>query len=379
MRIVLALDKFKGTLTALQACGCVRDGLTAALESVDCTLCPIADGGEGTVEALEARLSGERHGVMVENAVGSREVVAEYLIDRSGDEVVAYLEMAAASGLALLTEEERDPLRATTFGTGQMIRAAVTEQMAARVVIGLGGSATNDGGMGLARALGYRFLDVSGEDLVHPAELVRLESIQSPQSSGSWECTVLADVTNPLLGPDGAIAIYGPQKGVTGASAPILEVALERLAEVVERDLGKDLRDLPGAGAAGGCAFGLMAFCGANLVPGFDYISDCLDLEAAIAGADMVVTGEGRMDRQTLSGKGPAGVAALAEKHGKPVAALCGAVEESARGDLEAVFPFLRSLSEEAGAEEAMERPAETLSQVSRQLGAWWQRVHGSR
>ncbi len=370
MRILLALDKFKGTLTALEACARVREGLTASgFADAEFTTCPIADGGEGTVEALAARLPGKLCEVEVENAVGSRSVTARYWMDRSApDGVTAYMEMASASGLALLEAAELDPERATTFGTGQLMRAALADG-AKRLVIGLGGSATNDGGSGLARALGYQFLDGEGAELVWPMDLVRLAEIRPPAQAPSFECLVLADVTNPLLGPDGATAVYGPQKGVTAKSFEHLEAALTRLADVAARDLGLDCRGVAGAGAAGGCAFGLVSFVGARIVPGFDYVSECTGLEEAIGEADLVITGEGRMDSQTLSGKGPHGVARLAGKHGKPVAALCGSVEEKARPVLIETFGCLRALTDDVSPSEAMERPGESLVQSSRRLG----------
>lgn len=366
--MVLAMDKFKGTLTALQACEGVREGLATVLHGVECTLCPIADGGEGTVVALATRLPGKLCQAPVEDAMGRGMVTAWYLLDRSRSPVTAYLEMASASGLALLPEKERDPLRATTYGTGRLMKAA-WEAGARRLVLGLGGSATNDGGTGVARAFGYRFLDAAGNEIVWPQDLAHLKQIVAPDPKITMECLLLADVSNPLLGADGATAVYGPQKKVTPMSAPILERGLERLADVVAREFGQDYRDVPGAGAAGGCAFGLMNFLGAELVPGFDYVSACLGLEEAIAGADWVITGEGRMDRQTLSGKGPAGVAALAKKHGKRVAALCGDIAADARPELAKSFDCLVALTDAASLDRAKEHPLECLVETSRHLG----------
>ena len=368
MHVIVALDKFKGTLTALEACQATERGLTAALEKPKITLCPIADGGEGTVEALAARLSGEMRGVLVDNAMASRQVPARYLLVKSESRATAYLELASASGLALLKRGERDPLRATTYGSGQLMKAAV-EGGADDIVIGLGGSATNDGGLGLARAWGYGFFAVSGSEILVPRDLVDLGGIEPPDPGPDFACLVLADVTNPLLGSRGATAVYGPQKGVAAGTAMVLEAGLERLADVVARDLAKDLRHEAGAGAAGGCGFGLMSFFGAELVPGFEYVSEQLGLEQAIEAADLVITGEGRMDGQTLSGKGPAGVAALAQKHGKPVIAVCGDIEPSARLPLSRRFTSLVALTDGRSLDEALADPAGALEVVARRLG----------
>ncbi len=368
MKIVLALDKFKGTLSGLEACQALRDGLVSATSrSLQVDLCPIADGGDGTVDALAAQTPGRMHAVEVENAVGSRQVTASFWLRSESDPVEATLEMAQASGLALLQPEEQDPFQATTYGTGVLMKAAV-DHGAQTLVIGLGGSATNDGGMGLARAWGYQFLDAAGEALEAPGQLSRLEHIVTPEEMPPFRIRILADVTNPLLGPDGATAVYGPQKGVTEATAPELEAALERLADVVARDLGVDHRETPGAGAAGGCAFGLLSFFDAEIVPGFDEICARIGLEALVAEADWVVTGEGRMDMQTLSGKGPHGVAQLAARHGKPVGAICGAIVPEARAALNDVFRPLVALTDLVGEEAAMRAPAEALRGASPQL-----------
>jgi glycerate kinase len=277
--------------------------------------------------------------------------------------------MASASGLALLESGERDPLRATTFGTGQLMQDAIA-QGARRLVIGLGGSATNDGGMGIARAFGYRFWDDSDASIETPDRLPSLERIERPERLPEIEVLVLADVTNPLLGPRGATAIYGPQKGVTADTAGLLESALECLADRVARDVGEDPREAPGAGAAGGCAYGLLAFLGAQVVSGFDYICERVGLESAVERGDVVITGEGRMDGQTLSGKGPAGVADRARRRGKVVAAVCGAVDDAAESALREVFGHLAVMTREVGESAAMNAPAESLRETARRLGA---------
>lgn len=364
MRIVLAFDKFKGTLTALEACEATQRGLSFSLEQAAFQLCPIADGGDGTVEALAATSKGRMITTTVENAVGSGEVSAQFWL---GEDGIATLEMAAASGLALLSESERDPSKATTFGTAQLMQAAL-DAGASRLVLGLGGSATNDGGLGMARGFGYQFLNAEGKEIDQPIHLTTLERIVPPTTPTSIACTVLVDVNAPLLGSEGATAIFGPQKGVDSELAPKLEAGLEKLADVAARDLGKDHRETPGAGAAGGLGYGLLTFCQTEMVPGFDFISKRIGLEAAIAKADWVITGEGSMDRQTLTGKGPHGVAKLALAHGKNIGAIAGAVPSTDRAQLAEAFPTLLTLTEEAGVEEAMKHPAQTLELVAKKL-----------
>ncbi len=365
MRIVLALDKFKGTLTALQACQAVQQGLQRSLPNATFAIHPVADGGDGTVDALAACIKGQRPRVRVWNPLKSANVDADFLL--AGE--TAYLEMAAASGLVLLTKGERDPLHATTYGTGQVIQAAL-DHGAQQVVVGLGGSATNDGGTGIAQALGFRFLDSSSIELHDlPSELAKLTTIEPPRELPNITWTALADVTNPLLGENGATAVYGPQKGVTASTHQQLEDGLAHLANVVKRDLNVDFRDAPGAGAAGGCAFGLMSFFGAVLRPGFEFLAEMSGLEAAIASADLVITGEGLLDSQTLSGKAPAGVAAMAKRLGTPVAAIGGDIVSSDRGTLRKVFQTLVALTDAVHIEEALTNAEVILQDQAELLG----------
>ncbi len=329
MRILIATDKFKGSLTATQVAGALARALQRHLPGVSCELCPIADGGEGTTEAMVTALGGGWREVATEDAQ-HRPLTARYgWITRPGEAPQAVLEMSAASGLALVSDLPLAPATASTFGTGLMLRDALA-QGAGRVLIGIGGSATNDGGLGLAAALGYRFFDTRGEPLEPlPRALLELDRIEAP-AAAPWrqaELLVACDVDNPLLGPNGASAVYGPQKGVHDIAG--FEARLRHLADVVARDLGTDPRAQPGAGAAGGLGYGLMAFCGARLTGGFDLVAGRLGLEARIRQADLVITGEGRLDAQTLSGKGPAGVARMARALGKPVAAFAGSLEDS--------------------------------------------------
>lgn len=361
MRILIASDKYKGSLTATQVAQTIAGILKEALPEVECDLCPIADGGEGTVEAMVTALGGEWKTVPTQDAQG-RPIQAAY--GWCGDQAV--MEMSAASGLALVNDLPLIPKTASTYGTGLMLKQAL-EQGAQRIVIGIGGSATNDGGLGLASALGYRFLDAEGQGV--PAvmtEVVRMVTVErqksaqcsalSPQTTAlttsqkTKHCEpstehslppilVACDVDNPLLGPKGATRVYGPQKGVSDPAW--FEERLEHLADIVSRDLGTDPRDVPGAGAAGGLGWGLMAFCGAQLTNGFDLVADQIGLEARVAKADLIITGEGRLDAQTLHGKGPVGIAQMARRLGKKVIAFAGAVEDSPL--LHSHFDFTRA------------------------------------
>ena len=366
MNLVLAFDKFKGTLTASEACEAAERGLKAVLPNAVCVHCPIADGGDGTVEALAATSTGRMLEAEVENALGSQRVQARFWLSEDG---VATLEMASASGLAMLDRDKLDPGKANTFGTGQLMRAAL-DAGAKRLVIGLGGSATNDGGFGMARAFGYQFLDERGDSLSSPIDLIHLDRILRPLAGKlQVACLILVDVTAPLLGPQGATAVFGPQKGTNTDTSVQLEAGLQRLADVAARDLGVDHRNTPGAGAAGGLGFGLLTFCNGEIVPGFDHICKRIGLDAAAQKADWVITGEGSMDSQTLSGKGPHGVAKLAQSYGKPVAAIAGHVPSEDRGKLVEALPHLFALTDHFTTEEAMAEPARALEQVAQKLG----------
>lgn len=323
MRVLIACDKFKGTLSAGEAAGIIRRELSAALPGVEFDLCPIADGGEGTTEAVVTALGGEWVECATEDARGRpRAARLGWLAETR----TAVMEMSAASGLAQVLDLPLQPELAGTFGTGLLMRHAL-EHGAERILMGLGGSATNDGGAGMAAALGFRFLDARGAEVTTlPAHFHRIERVLPPARA---MCAVQAacDVDNPLLGPRGATAVYGPQKGVRDAA--FFEEGLAKLAETVRRDLGVDFRDTPGAGAAGGLGWGLMVFCGAALTSGFDLVAGHVRLKERMREADLVITGEGRLDAQTLCGKGPVGVAQMARRLGKPVLAYAGVIEDS--------------------------------------------------
>jgi glycerate kinase len=322
MKILIAPDKFKGALDAREVAENIANGLLSVLPDAQIHIVPMADGGEGTAKAIcDARgcswLECKAHDPL------GREIYARYgWIEHAK---IAVMEMSEAAGMRRLSETERDPVRATTFGVGEMILDA-TNRSANEIIIGLGGSATNDAGFGMARALGFRFLEPGDKDIKRVIELALLGRIERPQARNALNhprIIAAVDVRNPLLGENGATRVFGPQKGASENDIENLERALTRLADVATQ-FGFDHRDERGAGAAGGLGFGLLSFCGATIRPGFDVVAEAVALEADIKDADLVITGEGSLDHQTLEGKTPAGVARLARKLGKPVFAIVG-------------------------------------------------------
>ena len=329
MRILIACDKFKGSLAASAACAAIARGMRKRFPDAEIDECPIADGGEGFAEALAAPLGGQWVEVAAHDALG-RPVMAKYLLTRTDGKVVAVMEMAGASGLWRIGEGERDILSANSCGTGEMIRHAIEISGAEKIVIGLGGSATNDGGAGMATELGVRFLDANG-NAIKPSPGALAGCLAKIDLSGYRKpppIVVACDVDSPLLGPLGATRVFGPQKGADAATMPILEAALEA---IVRCSAGEQTATRPGSGAAGGLGFGLIHFAVAEMMPGFEIVASLSGLEKRIEAADIVITGEGSLDAQTLAGKGPAGVARLARKYHHPVWAFCGRADLSAR------------------------------------------------
>lgn len=327
MKIVVALDSFKGTLFAERACAEAAAGVRAALPGAEVVEIPMADGGEGTVAALASSCNGERVSVPgVHGPLPDMPVTAEYAW--LPQERVAVVEMASASGLPLLSKAQRNPLRTSTFGTGQVLRAAM-RRGPAKILLTLGGSATVDGGTAAAAALGWTFLDDSGRAFVPVGGTLEcVRTVSPPGDRGSWPAfQALCDVTNPLCGTNGAAAVYGPQKGASPAEVERLENGLSNVADCLKRDLGVDIRDLPGAGAAGGFGGGAVAFLGAALVRGVGAVAATCGLRNALAGADWVITGEGKFDSQSLQGKVVDGVREVAEATGVRVAVVAGRVE----------------------------------------------------
>lgn len=324
MRILIAPDKFKGSLPAGAVAAAIQAGFSRAFPDAQYDLAPIADGGEGTAEIFSEALGGERVSAIAHDALG-RPVEAAYI--RFPARRLALVEMSEASGLWRLQAEELNPLRASTFGTGELMARAIASG-AETLYLALGGSATNDAGLGMAHALGWEFLDADGNPIEPmPENFLNVRRLQPPGQPMRCEVIALCDVQNPLLGPTGATYMFGPQKGATAETLPCLEAAMAHVADLCRDQLGEDFRDIPGAGATGGLAFGLMRFCGGRLEKGFAAVSRLLDLEARVAAADLIVTGEGRIDAQTEHGKGPAEIARLARAHGRPVIALAGMVE----------------------------------------------------
>jgi glycerate kinase len=377
MKILIAPDKFKGSLSARGVAENIAIGLRDVLPDASIKMLPIADGGEGTVIAIHEAAGGEWIDCLSHDALG-RPVEARY--SWLSDRATAVMEMSEAAGLWRIALEERDLVRANTYGVGEMISHAA-EHGARQIVIGLGGSATNDGGFGMARGLGFKFFGIEHPppqgygvasehehdyELETVLQLAGLTQIVRPHKTFP-KITSAVDVRNPLLGQRGATRTFGPQKGGTPEQLEMLEKALLRLADTVARDLGCDWRDAPGAGAAGGLGFGLMSFCGAQIESGFDVVSGFTGLPNAISESDVVITGEGRVDEQTLEGKAPSGVARLARQSGKRVFAIAGSVTES---------PALRDLFDGVMAlarppitpQESIARAAELLQERAREL-----------
>ena len=324
MKIVVAMDSFKGSLTAVRACEIVADAVQAAAPGAEVVLKPMADGGEGTAAALMTAAGGQWVEQKVMGPLPQMRVHAGFLW--LAQDRTAVVEMATASGMQLLRREQLNPLKTTTYGTGQLIRAAM-EFGAERILLAVGGSATVDGGAGAAAALGWRFFDAGGVE-VGPGggELFRIDRIVPPGQELHAVVEVLCDVDNPLCGEHGAAAVYGPQKGATPQMVETLEAGLRHLADLVHAQLGRDLCDLPGAGAAGGLAAGAVAFMNARLVSGIDEIMSRSGLRDAVADADWVVTGEGRFDAQSLRGKVVSGVTRIAREAGARTAVIAGRV-----------------------------------------------------
>lgn len=349
MKIVVAIDSFKGSLSSLEAGNAIREGALRADSAAQVEVCPLADGGEGTVQALVAGMGGTLHRVMVTGPLGAP-VECEYGVLSDGK--TAVVEMSGAAGITLIPARDRNPLQATTYGVGEVLRDAILRGCR-RFIVGIGGSATNDGGVGMLQALGFGFLDASGRPVSRGAAgLAELHTITAdgvlPELS---QCTfrIACDVTNPLCGPRGCSAVYGPQKGATPAMIQEMDRWLARYAELAAR-CGMNHADpaYPGTGAAGGMGFAFRTFTNAVLESGIEIVLEETDLASRLRDADLVVTGEGRLDGQTAMGKAPVGVARLAKRYGKPVIAFAGSVTPDAAAcngaGIDAFFPVLRGI-----------------------------------
>jgi len=375
VRILIAPDKFKGALNAREVAENIAKGLRDALPDARIDIVPMADGGEGTAEAICEARGGSWLKCKAHDPLG-REIEARYAWIEDGQ--LAVMEMSEAAGMRRLSESERDPVRATTFGVGEMILDAAGRG-ANEIIIGLGGSATNDGGFGMARALGFRFdyehppspgfgaASEQEKDKERVTDLVNLSRIEKPHDLNLLKIIAAVDVQNPLLGENGATRVFGPQKSASEDELNLLEQALTRLADLVAKEFGSDYRDRPGAGAAGGLGFGLMSFCGATIRPGFDVVAEAVGLESKMKGVDVVITGEGSLDRQTLEGKTPAGVARFARKLGKKVFAIVGRYDgnQQVHELFDEVYQLARSDMSE---KEQMKRAGELLREKAREI-----------
>lgn len=366
MNILIAPDKFKGSLSAAEVGAALASGLVKSCPSAHLRLHPMADGGDGSLAVLQAARALEVHSLLAEDPLG-RPLVASYLSDADA----AYIELASAAGLVLLEPSERNPLLTSTRGTGLQIRDALARGKR-NIYLFIGGSATNDGGMGIAEALGFRFLDAAGHALAAiGGNLEKIAQIVTQDSHPALLDTrfyLVCDVTNPLIGMDGAAMVYAAQKGADAAGILRLDRGLKQLADVLIAQGYPAVHNLAGAGAAGGVGGGLHALLGASLQPGFDTMARITNLEEAIAWADVVISGEGKLDAQTARGKVVAGVQALATAHQKPLFVVCGAAEAEAVAalGLEAVYTVR---SRASSLEDAMENAAQYLVEIGRELG----------
>lgn len=345
MKVVIAPDSYKESLSALEVATQIEWGFKEIFPNAQYVKVPMADGGEGTVQAMVEATQGRRVDVEVTDPLGQR-ITGFYGL--TGDGRTAMIEMAAASGLALVPPAQRNPNITTSYGTGELIRAAL-DAGARHLILGIGGSATNDGGAGMLQALGVQLLDANGAELKRGgaplAQLARIDMSGLDKRLAACQIEVACDVDNPLIGERGASAIFGPQKGATPEMVKSLDAGLKHFASIIERDLGVAVDDVAGAGAAGGMGGAMMAFLKGQLRPGCEIIARAVGLEAAVRDADLVITGEGRIDQQTIFGKTPFGVATVAKKYGKPVIGIAGGLGMNAHvvheNGIEAIFSVL--------------------------------------
>jgi len=369
MKIVIAPDSYKGSISALNVARSVENGIKKVLPNAECIIVPTADGGDGTLETLVEGSDGEIRSSRVTGPLGEKRNANWGAL---GDGNTAVIEMALTSGLALVPDNRLDPLNATTFGLGEIITDAL-ENNFRKFIIGIGGSATNDGGAGMIQALGARLLDSNGEDLPQGgASLINLDHIDisklDPRAKAS-DFLIACDVNNPLCGPEGASAIYGPQKGATTRMVKQLDSALSHYAKIIHRDLGVNIDSIPGSGAAGGLGGGFVGFLKGKLLPGVDIVLDFIDLNYHLKDADLVITGEGATDRSTIYNKAPIGIANRAEKLGIPVISISGALnegfEEVHQHGINASFSIINS---PMTLREATRNAPELISSVSEEI-----------
>lgn len=332
MKVVIAPDSFKGCLLSADVARAIADGVRAASAEAETVVVPLADGGEGTVQALVEATGGTYVSRTVEGPLGEP---VEAVFGMLGDGHTAVVEMAAASGLPLVPEDKRDPTLTSTYGTGELIRAALNLG-ARQIIVGIGGSATTDGGCAMAQALGVEFYDKQGQRIERVTggrlqDVAHIDMSRRDERVEGLRVRVACDVDNPLYGPEGAARVYSPQKGATPEQVELLDAGLKHLAEVIRKDVGVDVANMPGAGAAGGLGAGLVAFLGASLERGVRIVVEAVGLAEKMRGADLAITGEGKIDKQTAYGKTPAGVVEVAKPLGVPVVALGGSVATETR------------------------------------------------
>ena len=375
MKVVIAIDSLKGSLSSMEAGMAIKDGILAAKPDAEVIVKPLADGGEGTTDALIEGMNGERIDLTV---TGPMHTPVDAYYGYLKDTNTAVMEMASAAGITLVPDSEKNPLLATSYGVGEMINDAI-QRGCRNFIIGIGGSVTNDGGIGMLKALGVRFLDENDEDAGEGGQaLAKIARIDvSGMNPLLKEChiQVACDVNNPLCGENGSTYVYGPQKGVTEDMKKTLDEAMAHFARVTSETLENDYMNTPGAGAAGGLGYAFLAYTGAALTPGIELILDAVGLEEELSSADVVVTGEGRLDFQTAMGKAPVGVARLAKKYNAKVIAFAGSVTKEAtacnKEGIDAFFPILRgvcTLAEAMDPVTARNNMTATVEQVFRLL-----------
>ena len=371
MKIVIAPDSYKESLSALAVAAAIEQGFCEIFPGAEYVKLPVADGGEGTVEAMVAATEGEIVRVRVTGPLGEP---VEGFYGRSGDQKSAFIEMAAASGLEMVPPARRNPLKTTSWGTGELIRHALDAGVK-HIIIGIGGSATNDGGAGMVQALGAKLLTEQGEQIGPGGgeldKLARIDISGLDKRLAGCRIEVACDVTNPLIGDEGATAVFGPQKGATPQMIARLDKALAHYAQLIARDLDIDVLNLAGGGAAGGMGAALYAFCGAELRQGIEIVTDALHLDQQVADADLVITGEGRIDSQTIHGKVPVGVAKIAKRYNKPVIGIAGSLTADVGvvhdHGIDAVFSVIYTV---CTLEEALEEAAENVRMAARNIAA---------
>lgn len=377
MKVVIAVDSFKGSLSSIEAGKAVQEGILRVC-STETQVFPLADGGEGTVEALVTGMQGIYRDINVTGPLGEPVNCQYGLLE---ERKTAIIEMSGAAGLTLVPVHLRNPMKTTTFGVGEVIRDAISKGCR-NFIIGIGGSATNDGGSGMLQALGFELLDAENKPIAYGAKglksLNRINTEKAIKELGECSFQIACDVNNPLCGPRGASFVYGPQKGADPQMVQEMDEILRNYAGIVAKTFGKDLMEVPGTGAAGGMGFAFLSFLNARLEPGIDIILKEIGLEEAIRDADFVITGEGKLDFQTAMGKAPIGVAKLAKKYGKKVIAFAGAVTDEAREcnvqGIDAYFPITRSvmtLEEAMDPENAARNMAGTVEQIFRLINTF--------